>query len=453
MLYLVLFAVLAVGFYAATTISTQVVQNELRSGHALLAAETGVDFMRNALYQCEIPADVTQANLLNEVNKDLKALLNGTGNLGSNSVDLSSAADKIEVPLGSGNYIQIGGGPRFRAEVTVPSPNPDFELIVKVIGAGTGTSERAAIRLRFDREERPTQLMANGMISKGQVSVLTKYLVKGLPADHARVLTLSTVNPPIAIGTSSGTSYGGVEGELHVPQGTTPTVYPNWSVAGTTDNATIMADHVKYFDPATAPVMPVPNTSIYRTYATNTYVSGLAYYENIVIPPNTNPTINGKTVVNGVVYIQQPNKVTFSGQVDITGVIVSENSGMGTLLSNQLIFSGSGGTKRGVQDLPPDPQFDGLRDLLGSFIVAPEFDVQLTGNFGAINGHITGDKVTLSGSNSSSVTGSLVALKGTLTIGGNTDATLVYDSNQGHAGLRFPDRYVPVPITYQEVKP
>ena len=84
--------------------------------------------------------------------------------------------------------------------------------------------------------------------------------------------------------------------------------------------------------------------------------------------------------------------------------------------------------------------------------LAPGFDVQLTGNFGSINGHIAGGSVSLTGSSNSSITGSLVGLKGMVTIGGNTAATLVYDPNQGHAGLRFPDRYVPVAASYEEIR-
>ena len=57
MLYLVLFGMLAIGFYAATSIASQVVYNELRSAEALLAAETGMDFMRYAMHGVAIAPD------------------------------------------------------------------------------------------------------------------------------------------------------------------------------------------------------------------------------------------------------------------------------------------------------------------------------------------------------------------------------------------------------------
>ena len=459
MLYLILFSVLAVGFYATTTVSNQLSYNEQRVVDAELAAETGMDFVRNALYQCDIPADVLKTNLIGEVAMDLEDLLNPTGNLIGNEVGLSGS--KIEIPLGQNNYLNIGNGRKFRAEIQRDTSNDatpgadTMKLIVQVKGMvdgfGARGGNRAGITLTYSREERPTDFFKIGMASKGQVHVLTRNIVQGSPADQARILSLSTLVPPVTIGQAASTSYGGVAGDIYVPQGApAPLVYPFWSVGGTTNSLDITANHIKYMTPDQIPPMPVPNTEIFRPFATNTFVAGLASYRNIVIPPNLNPIINGPTDIKGVVYVRQPNKVTFAGQCTITGMIVTENAGIGTLLTNQLIFSGNGGVKAGVQALPNDPEFIGLKQLAGSFIVAPGFDVQLTGNFGSISGHITGDKVTLSGATNSNVTGSIVALKSTLTIGGNTNATLLYDPSQGHAGMRFPDRYVPVAASYHE---
>lgn len=461
MLYLVLFAVLAMGFYATTTISAQLSHNEQNTVGSHLAAETGVDFVRNALYQVKFPARTTPANVLAVVSADLEDALNGTGNLGSNYVDMTGS-NKIEMPAGYNRFIEAGGGQRFRAEISrdtsydavVGATSDDkSKLVVIVTGRATGTAEQTKIKVTFKREEGPTDFFRNGMVSAGQVNILTKNMVLGLPVDHAKIVTLSTVTPPITIGTAASTSYGGVQGDLYVPStAANPVVYPNWSVGGSTNQIDIMTNHVHKMPVDDLPPIPVPVTSIYKPYATNNYVAGLLNYTNIIIPPNTNPTFNGPVNIKGVVWIRQPNKVTFAGQCDITGVIVSEDSGVGTLLSNQIIFSGNGGVKAGVEALPNDPQFVGLKQYPGSFIVAPGFDVQMTGNFGAIAGHITGDKVTISGSSASSITGSVVALKSTMTIGGNTAATLIYDTTQGHAGIRVEDRYVPIFATYDEIK-
>src|SRR5688572_29790250 len=101
MVYLVLFTVLAFGFYATTNVVSQVAANERRGVDAHLAAETGLDFMRSALHQIVIPADVSEANLLAEVNNDLQPLLNPTGNFINKPIGLTSGGTQIDVPLGS----------------------------------------------------------------------------------------------------------------------------------------------------------------------------------------------------------------------------------------------------------------------------------------------------------------------------------------------------------------
>lgn len=451
MLYLVLFGMLALGFHAATSIASQVVHNDLRIAQAQLAAETGMDFMRFALHGVAIPPDVQPADILTEVAIDLEAQLKGTGNLGSNQVAI--IGNRIEVPVGANNYIRIGGtNLKFRAEVICI----DRDLVVKVIGgpnnfASTGAG-RTAIELTYHPEERPTTFFEYGMASRGTFTLLTKNLITANPPSHASVLSLSEANPPVMIGSSSSTP-GGIAGAISVLQGATPSIFPGWSVAGSTSQTDIFSNHVAEFPITDAPKLPVIDTSMYRPFATNTYLPGGTHYENIIIPPNTNPTFNGPCDIKGVVYVQQPNQVSFSGKVAITGIIVSEGSGVGTIVSNQLVFSGTGGSKQGVDALPDLPQFIGLKQLGGSFIIAPDFDVQLTGNFGNLNGHIVGDKVTLSGSTTSTINGSLVALTGNLTIDGNSTVSLTYDPTQKHVGLRFDDRYVPDPTSYLETIP
>jgi hypothetical protein len=456
MLYLVLFGMLAIGFYAATSIASQVVYNELRSAEALLAAETGMDFMRYALHGVAIAPDTPTDQILPEVWNDLDNQLAGTGNLGSNQIGLT--ATKIEVPQGANSYIRIdGSNVRFRAEITQgTAPGTERELTVKVIGAANSNGsirDRAGVTLVYKTQERPTQFFDYGMASKGAYQILTKNMVTANPPSLASVLSLSMNNPPVTIGASSGTP-GGIQGDIYIlPGAPSPNIYPSWSVGGSTIHGDIITNHVHTLPATDPPKLPVPDTSMYRAFATNTYVPGFASYENIVIPANTNPIINSGTDIKGVIYIQQPNKVSFQGNVSITGIIVSEGNGIGTLLTNQIIFSGNGGSKQGVEALPDVPQFTDLKKLGGSFIIAPDFDVQLTGNFGNLNGHIVGDKVTLSGSTTSTVKGSVVATRNTLTIGGNSTLSLLYDPNQKHVGLRFDERYVPDATTWAEVKP
>ena len=64
MLYMLLFTVLGIGFYAtASTISVQIAKNDRSAADAQAAAESGMEFVRYQLGQLRIPTDTSDANL------------------------------------------------------------------------------------------------------------------------------------------------------------------------------------------------------------------------------------------------------------------------------------------------------------------------------------------------------------------------------------------------------
>jgi hypothetical protein len=447
MMYLMLFALLAVGFYATTGTNAQVAHNEKRRYVSLSAAESGMDFMRYQLAQMKIPPTTPETQVLQEVYNDLSEQLDGTPNLGHMKVGYIPGQSEINIPANKNEWIKLtSDGARFRVVITPYGRRISVKVIGTFADSSLGTLQKAAVQLAYDTQERPTDFFSHGLASRGTVFNDSKVMMTGSPNSHAGILSLATVSPPVTL------SDAGIAGDITVVGAHNPSVAAGTSVGGTTSQADIFANHVTHLDPADPPEFPTPDTTPYKQYAVNMYVPGLPAYENVLIPPNTNPTFNGGTI-KGVVYVMKPNQIKFNGAVNITGVIVTDGANVGTLLTNTVTFQGNGGSKLGVDELPDLPQFIGLKNLAGSFLVAPGFDVTFTGNFGSVTGHIVGDKVTIKGSSDVSVTGSIVALKHTLTISNNGVLNLIEDPTLGHAGLRFSERYVPLPTTYDEVKP
>src|SRR6185503_12119898 len=81
MLYLVLFGALALGFYAQVNTSVQIAKNEQQVIKALLAAESGVNFMRYHLASVQIPANTQQPQVLQELYNDLSAQIDPSANM------------------------------------------------------------------------------------------------------------------------------------------------------------------------------------------------------------------------------------------------------------------------------------------------------------------------------------------------------------------------------------
>src|SRR5687767_2408718 len=75
MVFMVLFASLAVGFYAQTSIAVQLGHNEQRMLHARNAAESGMEFMRYHLALVQIPPLTPDDLVMEKVYKDLSTSL------------------------------------------------------------------------------------------------------------------------------------------------------------------------------------------------------------------------------------------------------------------------------------------------------------------------------------------------------------------------------------------
>src|SRR5678815_96058 len=75
MLFLVLFATLAVGFYASTDMSSQVASNEEHVARAFVASESGLEFIKYQLANVNIPPNTAPDVVIDELYADLQTQL------------------------------------------------------------------------------------------------------------------------------------------------------------------------------------------------------------------------------------------------------------------------------------------------------------------------------------------------------------------------------------------
>jgi hypothetical protein len=225
----------------------------------------------------------------------------------------------------------------------------------------------------------------------------------------------------------------------------------NYSVNGLTTSAAINSGITRMTD---APEWPTPDVSIYTKYATTKYLGGSGVFDNIYLDAATTPVVSfdQTSTIRGVLYVKKGVKLSFSGGVNLQCVIVGEPAG--TIATPNLItFSGNGVAKLPLSSLPNLPQFDGVRDLTGTFIIAPRWEVTFAGNFVSAAGSIIADKITFSGNSPASITGTLVNLGNyPLTVTGSSALTLQAPAEEKHPGVRFTERFAPVKSSYKEVK-
>lgn len=182
-------------------------------------------------------------------------------------------------------------------------------------------------------------------------------------------------------------------------------------------------------------------------------------FKNLYIKANTNPKFTANTNIDGVVYIEWPNKVEFGGGTTIRGAIVVATDGNNNIgldpEENYISFQGNVSVSS-MSTLPATAEFPpALRNLNGAFLLAPGFGASFSGNFGTIGGSIITSKLDFNGNAGGTIQGTVINLNNTpFTMSGNSD--IIIKSNgtgQYPSGVYFGSRYDPLPDSYVEVMP
>lgn len=439
MLFLILFSVLAIGFYASSTLSAQVSRNEKVAAEAQLAAESGLQFMRYQLGCVDIATNTANSSLLPAVSTELGRLLNGTSNMGGNTVQITSGTT-IYIPSSTAwMNLDSAGKSRFRATV---AQSGSF-LILTILGQGSDTSITRTLQIKFQKAPRASAIFDYGVASKGKIVTTAASRIQG-QTDPARgsVLSTNTADPtPVSIGGKE------VSGDISVVNPNANVDFSGASIGGTTNTALILANHIH--KGVSSPDFPDIDVTEYAAYATNKYTGGNTV-DNAYIPANSNPKFTGNSTIKGVMYVKAPNKISFGGNVTIQGVIVVENGAALDLANNQLAFTGNV-TASGVETLPAS--YGDLRKLTGAFILAPNFAVSFTGSFGTVNGHIMASQISFSGNAGGVVKGSVIGLNDyQMSIGGSSDIIIASTGTTNYpTGVTFGSKFAPLPDTYIEL--
>jgi hypothetical protein len=405
-----------------------------------MASESGMDFMRYQLGRVTINPATPPEAVLPELYEDLRAQLEDTSNLGAQSIAL--VGNTIQIPASGGTIKLDGSGnSRFRATIT------DWagEVVVKVDGMNGTTQASRAITMDFTRAAHPSNVFDYAVASKGQVvmrkgSVTT---VDGVDPSIAKMMSAMAIDPSITV------SGGLIGGELNITEKGGVSV-TGGTVAGSSIPSIILSDHVYVVD---EPEFPIINTDVYIPYATNPYVANAKVQQNIRIPRGTNPRFNGGDTVQGIMYIESPNTVTFRGDFDLQGFIVFENANDSSV--NILDMRGS----VTQAPLPSGTQFDPLRATSGVAILGPTVGMAMSGASGSyLRGNVIVGSFLYEGSADTQID------KGTLMTYDETPGAAIFDgkgvkftatgsSNLPSAGVTYNTYYSPDATSYQEVSP
>ena len=442
MLFLALFACLALAFYFATSMSAQVSANEMGTQSSQLAAESGMAFFRYQLTRLNVPPAVTTDKMMEEVHMQLEELLAGTRNLGARSIGYDGCM--ISVPEGDEQYVKLTPeGQSFRITLIAYGDR----IVVKSIGSpGTRRSMLGrAIETEFKRTNRPSGVFDYGIASRGRVQIKSGGGTQLTGSPDASASILATQPGAGAIATGSGA----IEGDLYVVGAKSDVALGGGSVGGTTDPALIAAQHTHVVP---APEFPLVDTTPFKPFATNTYAAGVPVQKNIRVPANTNPKFNAGDVINGILYVESPNAAEFRGDATVNGIIVFEAKN--TPAVNSLDFRGTVSPRT----IPAGAEYDALRAAArGWAIAAPTASVKMSGSVsGSVEGSVVAHSIALGGSADLKLKhGSLIALGGdpVLIEGKGVQFTGTAAIQPPVTGIRFTAFFSADLATYREVVP
>jgi hypothetical protein len=491
MLYMTLFGTLALGFYASVTTAVQVSKNEQRAARTLAAAESGMAFMKYQLANLGVPAGTTQDQLFPQVYSRLKTRLEGYQVMVVDQMDpVSQSIQTVPAYVGQPDSETItipdrGYGIKLDDQgttfnVVIKKDQNGEKLKVSVYGKfrGNGSSLVSGRKTSLDYSvaKDAAKIFNFGVASKSAISMNGNVSIQGTPGNPSMGSVLSATTSTSVPLTMTGSSI--ISGDVSFSQpNPTLSISSNATIAGLKVTSSSFKDHV-HSDVGEVP-FPVIKTDAFEQFvpsaaaaADGTTVISSAKppvgttFKNIRIKAGSRVSFASNTTINGVLFIEadptKPTSVSFSGQANLTGVIVVQTASPSLNINNEnldpsvnKISFGGGVTFKGVETLPATTDFPAeLRALTGSMLLAPGFGVNFKGNFGSVGGSMFASQISYTGTSGGTIRGSVVQLKDTatpLTMSGTADLIVESQGTANYpAGVFFGSHYAPLPYTYAE---
>jgi len=441
LILLATFASLATVFACGANMNLKTVTNQVEGNQTRLEAESGMAYLSYVLQQTSLPAGATWQDALDDLAAALQSSLNGTANVDGQEVSYSGSV--ISVP-----QIETGNGNGFTATLSL---NVDDTIRLRVTGYGAGSTYQA--QMDFSVSAARSGALDYGVASRGKITMVGNAKILGANEPAEGNVLSATYSDLEAVSLTGNCCLAGdlfiANPDAHV------SLTGNVTIGGESQWSGDIEDHVHIG--VGDVTFPEADPSIFEPFATNivdasTPTSGNRAFSNIRILANTNPTFAGNITLKGVVFIETPNRVKFSGNLHLTGVVVTQDAGDDNLSSNYIKFSGNTSTL-GVESLPDLPEYAARRELPGTFLVAPGFSTQFTGNFGTVNGAMAADEFKFTGNAGGVVHGPIINWGDTeFKLTGNANLTIDRDGSPGlPAGFMGSSMPVALPETYQEV--
>ena len=415
MIFVLIFSTLAVSLATMSGANVQLASNQHKLNSTLSAAHSGLEAMQYWMDRVTIPDSTSPSNYLSTVFSNLQSDLTAN-NITNISATYSSST--ITIP-----------------SVTLASTdNMNFEAAIEQLDSNTlqmdiiGRSHQVTrtIRVNYNIETKKHPIFDYGIATKGPLHMQGNSDVDGLNDSTEANVYIESLNNNDALSLTGNCS---IAGDVSISNKfANPSVSNSSSIGGESGQDAIDNHVTTELNPVD---FPIPDPEAFEHYVVNTFNPATdtttdMTLENILIPADTNPIFSGHVTLKGIVFIETPNIVEFTGNADIIGIIIGDGELDYPSEDNQIIFRGNVDSSS-VSEL--DPSFGDITQETGTFLLAPGFDASFGGSFNTINGVIAASGIEFFGNAGGTVNGSIINYgEEPMTLVGSVD--LIFDRSE-----------------------
>ncbi|MBN2128732.1 MAG: hypothetical protein JW741_04520 [Sedimentisphaerales bacterium] len=408
LIFIVMFSALAVAMADISGVNVQVAENHRKLDNCRACAESGLEVVRYWMSKISMSGTTEPCYRFSTLASVLQYELADVNNI--DPVYSGSTITLSDVPLDSAT------GASFSAVLTrIDDDNIQLDV------TGHFGSLHRTIRTAYVFGTRANTVFDFGVASKGPVSLSGNVELEGLNIEVESNAYIESANDLLAL-SIIGNSH--IAGEVQIGNALAYVDLQGGQAGIGGDTGEAALDHVEFGVPPTE--FPEMVTDEFETYALtaldpNLDTSTDSTFENVRIPAGMNPTFSGHSTLKGIIWVEVPNVVTFTGTTDVTGIIVGDGEEDDFSGENVISFQGNVNSWP-VDQLPEEEQYDGLHEKIGTFLIAPGFHVSFGGSFEAISGAIAANGIEFFGNAGGSINGSIINYsENDMVLSGNSD--------------------------------
>ena len=393
MIFVLIFSALAVSMATMSGTNLQLAENQRKADCTRACAESGLEIIRFWSNPVSIPGTTAPELRFSQIASSFQSAVSGISNI---TLDCDSSSITVpSVPLNSTNEQSFYAS--MIPKPTVADPNA---LQLNVTGIYGSLAKTISVNYEFGTREHT--VFDFGVATRGPLELWGNIELGGVNISVESDVYVVSENSNLALSIIGNSQ---IAGDVHItnPLATVDLQGGQAAIGG----ATVPEAYDHVFTGIDPVEFPVPDPGYFEHYVVEdiNYPSTETTFDNIRIPPNTNPNFSGGVTLRGIVFIETPNVVTFGGGINIIGIIVgngdlNDNSG-----TNEIIFGGAVNSSP-VSALPPE--FGKLRNETGTFLMAPGFKVSFGGNFHTLSGAIAANGIEFYGDAGGTIDGSVI---------------------------------------------